>query len=191
MHEIDGFYSEHGESGPGLNSLAMIALRKTAITWTCMWWDKPTYDLKPDPDNFFQRHLLMGVYPTAPYPSNNHALNPNPETDKYYLAYGKLLEAMRGKKWVLEPHCIETTTAGVKVNLFEVPGGYVVPVVFGINSNYAIIYIKNIPEIEKMKYEVIQPDVESALKVTSSYKNGVLKLNVPLKNGCAMVQLVK
>ena len=59
---------------------------------------------------------------------NAHSLHPSPTVDQYYLDYGPQLDAMRGKKWVLAPHCVETTTPGVKVNLFEVPDGYVLPV---------------------------------------------------------------
>ena len=34
---------------------------------------------------------------------------------------------MRGKKWVLLPHVVEVADKAAAVNLFEVPGGYVIP----------------------------------------------------------------
>ena len=54
-----------------------------------------------------------------------------PKADRLYLDYGPLLDAMRGRKWVLAAHCVEAVEPGVKVNLFQMPGGYVLPVTFG------------------------------------------------------------
>ena len=51
--------------------------------------------MKLDPDAFFQRYLHLGVYPTAPYPGNNHSVNPCDFVDRQYLAYGPLLDVMR------------------------------------------------------------------------------------------------
>jgi hypothetical protein len=193
MKGIDGFYSEHGESGSGLNSMTFISIRKPAITWTCMWWgtweQAPKFVLAPDADQFFQRHLLMGVFPTAPYPYNNHAINPAAETDKQYMDYGPLLDAMRGKKWVLAPHCVETTSLGVKVNLFEVPSGYVVPVTFGGTAASVVVHIRNVPHLNKMKATVILPESNVEVPVTGRLNAGVLELNVPIKRGCGMVKL--
>lgn len=193
MKGIDGFYSEHGESGPGLNSMAFISLRKPAITWTYMWWgtwDKaPRFELLPNPDQFFQRHLFMGVFPTAPYPYNNHAINPQAATDKAYLDYGPLLDAMRGKKWVLAAHCVETSSKSVKVNLFEVPSGYVLPVVYGGTAAFAVVYVRNIPNLDKMQATVIHPAATSDVPVITKYHAGILELKVPIKQGCGMVKL--
>ncbi|MFA5817296.1 MAG: alpha-L-fucosidase [Bacteroidales bacterium] len=45
-----------------------------------------------------------------------------------------LMAAMRGKKWVLEPHCLDVDNGAAKANLFEVPGGYVIPVASFFNG---------------------------------------------------------
>ena len=113
------------QAGPALNSTGLLCLRRPALGWT-----SGEQDIRPDPDAFFQRHLHLGVYPTAPYPGNNHCIGPSPWADEQYLAYGPLLDAMRGKRWVLLPHCIEVAGNAAKVNLFEVPGGYAMPVTF-------------------------------------------------------------
>jgi hypothetical protein len=189
--EVDGFYSEHGESGPGLNGLALLAMSKTAITWTCMWWKKPRHELKPDPDSFFQRHLLMGVYPTAPYPFNNHALRPHPETDRHYLDYGPLLDLMRGKRWVLEPHCAEAAEPELKVNLFEVPGGYVMPVVFGLGLEHASVRLRNLPDLKELAARVHHPGEKASRPVSSVLGNSELHITLPLVRGCAMVMLAR
>jgi hypothetical protein len=191
MKEIDGFYSEHGESGPGLNSMALLALRKPALTFTHRVIDNnEKTKLMPDPDSFIQRHLLMGVYPTAPYPYNNHAIMPSPGTDRLYLDYGPLLDAMRGKKWVLAPHCVETTTPGVNVNLFEVPGGYALPAItYGKAIGTATIQLRNLPGMDTLKAEALHPGVDQPQPVQVQFKDGVLELTVPLHRGCAMVRV--
>ena len=191
MREADGFYSEHGESGPGLNSMALVAMRKPAITWTCMSFETPVYDLKPDPDSFIQRHLLMGVYPTAPYPFNNHALGPHAETDRHYLAYGPLMDAMRGKKWVLTVRCVESQTPGVSVNLFEVPGGYSMPVVFGGANAFATVIVRNVKGVARLRASAVHPGKAAAAAAEASFAEGALTLRVPLHRGCAMVRLAE
>ena len=221
--QIDGFYDEYGYDGRGLNSTALMGMRKLVMVWT---YNESLF--RPDPDTFFQRHLLMGAYPTAPYPWNNHCLLPDMnwenrgadlaqedadgtrgfyykygslferdtghqwmKTEKYYLAYGPLLDAMRGKKWVLAPHCVEVFGDTAKVNLFQVPGGYAMPVCFGGGAEFAEVILRNIPGLDNLKYSVIHPDVETAEvpTVLSKAKEGALRLRVPLRHGCAMVTL--
>jgi hypothetical protein len=181
---LDGIYSEHGNTPGTLNGVALMGIRKPVLAWTC----NETLD-QPDPDSFFQRHLYLGVYPTAPYPFNNHCIEPEPKADRYYLDYGPLLDAIRGKKWVLAPHCVESIAVGVKVNLFEVPGGYALPVAFGGNLKSATIRLRNIPGLDKLEAVAIHPGKDVQEAVPATFENGVLNLQVPLKRGCAMVAL--
>jgi hypothetical protein len=111
--------------------------------------------------------------------------------EKYYLAYGPLLDAMRGKKWVLAPHCVEVTDDAAKANLFQVPGGYAMPVCFGGEAEFAEVILRNIPDLDNLKYSVIHPGIETAVAPTvlSKDKEGALRLRVPLHHGCAMVTL--
>ena len=183
MRQIDGIYCEFGNTGPALNSSALMAIRKPALEWTYL------ETLRPDPDLFFQKHLHLGAYPTAPYPNNNHCIGPDAGAEKFYLDYGPLLDAMRGKKWVLTPHCVVTTTPGVKVNLFEVPGGYALPVTFGGTAGFADVVVRNVVNAETLHAEALHPGEEKSAPVDSSLKNGALSLHVPLQRGCAMVVL--
>ena len=112
--------------------------------------------------------------------------------DAAYLDYGPLLMAMRGKEWVLEPHCIEVAGAKAKANLFEVPGGWAAPVVFGPKEATVTVLIRNVAGIgEKLKIEALHPGVEQPQPVAAVRKGGVLELQVPLRRGCAMVRLAK
>jgi hypothetical protein len=106
------------------------------------------------------------------------------------MAYGPLLTALRGRKWVLAPHCVETMTPGVKVNLFEVPGGYAVPVTFGGKLESAALTLRNLPGLDRLKAAVLHPGTDSATAVNGRHNEGLLELTVPLKRGCAMVQLI-
>jgi hypothetical protein len=181
--ELDGIYTEFGQNGNALNASALLCTRKPVVAWT---YNKTLQE--PDPDSFMQRHLYLGVFPTAPYPFNNHCIGPDPIADKLYTDYGPLLNAMRGKKWVLEPNCVETLTQDVKVNLFEVPDGYVLPVTFGGKMESAIVRLRNISGFDKMKITVLHPGSEIEVPVESSFKRDVLEIVVPLKRGCGMVK---
>jgi hypothetical protein len=186
MRGIDGFYTEYGESGCGLNSMSFLALRKTAITWTGMSQENaPTYDLLPDPDAFFQRHLYMGVYPTVPFPFNNHAIRPQSGVEEHYAAYATLLNAMRGKKWVLAPRCVEVAGNAAKANLFQVPGKYVLPVVFARDSEFVEVTVRNISL--SADAAALHPGVEARVPVLARREGVATVLRVPIHHGCAMV----
>jgi len=45
-----------------------------------------------------QRHLHVGVFPTAPYPSNNHCITPQPEADQLYCDYWSATTRDRSNK---------------------------------------------------------------------------------------------
>lgn len=182
--ELDGIYTEFGQNGNALNASALMGIRKPVVAWTY----NETLS-QPNPDAFMQRHLHLGTFPTAPYPNNNHCITPEPLADKLYLDYGPLLNAMRGKKWVLEPSCVEVADHAAKVNLFEVPGGYAMPVTFGGTNQVANIHVRNVPGLAKAKCEVLYPGEATPTALIPVCKDGGLDLAVPLKRGCAMVRL--
>ena len=182
--ELDGIYTEFGNNGNALNASTLLGLRKPVVAWT---YNETLR--QPDPDAFMQRHLHLGAFPTAPYPNNNHCINPEPVADQLYLDYGPLLTAIRGKKWVLAPHCVETLTPGVKVNLFEVPGGYALPVTFGGTAATAIVRIRNLPGLDQLQATGLHPGSDFGTAITGKFKADVLELTVPLKRGCAMVRI--
>jgi hypothetical protein len=183
LRQVDGIYTEFGNLGTSLNACALMGVRKPVLAWTCNATLR-----EPDPDSCMQRHLHLGVYPTAPYPWNNHCITPEPSADRLYLDYGPLLDAMRGKKWVLAPHCVECGDPAVKVNLFQVPGGYVVPVTFGKGPT-AHVVLRNIPAIDRGRCEVLQPGEAASVRIHGRYQDGALRLAVPLKRGCALVRI--
>ncbi len=187
MQQVDGVYHEFGHEGPYLNGAAFLCVRKPAIAWT----PNPGV-LGDDPDAFFQRHLHMGVFPTAPLPGNDHTIRPS-DADKWYLEYGPLLDLMRGKKWVLEPHVIQVEGGAAKVNLFQVPGGYVVPVTFGGKAETVRLAIRKPSALAKWPTHpavtALHPGSDQPVPVTAIVKGDLLNLTVPLHRGCAMVRI--
>lgn len=188
MKELDGVYHEFGHLGPCLNGTAFLCVRKPALAWT----PNPSV-LGEDPDAYFQRHLYLGVYPTAPFPGNDHTILPSPQADQWYLDYGPLLDLMRGKKWVLEPHVIEVEGSTAKVNLFEVPGGYVAPVVFGGKAQSVRVVVRKPSALAKWParpvVQAFHPGSDQPVPVKTTVKGDLLYLTVPLQRGCAMVCL--
>jgi hypothetical protein len=183
LKHTDGLFDEFTYAGAPLNLTAFLTLQKPALGWT-----SEEKDLRPDPDAFFQKYLHLGVYPMAPFPGNDHSLLPGEWVDKQYLDYGPLLDLMRGKKWVLAPHAAEVTSGRAKVNVFEVPGGYVVPVTFGGDSPEAQVTLRGI-QLEITSAEAYHPGRANALPVQLAYQGTQLLMIVPLERGCAMVRL--
>ena len=184
LRHVDGIFDEFTYAAAPLNLTALLTLRKPALGWT-----DTEAALKPDPDAFFRRYLHLGVYPMAPFPGNDHSLRPSPWVDRQYLDYGPLLDAMRGKQWVLAAHCVESATPGVKVNLFQVPGGYVLPVTFGGRWEVATVRVRNLPGLDRLRCQALHPGEAKAAAVAARLEDGGMTLHAPLKRGCAMLLL--
>jgi hypothetical protein len=185
LRQVDGIYTEFGQDGRSLNASALMGLRKPVLAWS---YNETLH--QPDPDAFFQRHLLLGVFPTVPYPWNNHCITPEPAADQVYTDYGPLLDALRGKQWVLAPHCVEVTGGAAKANLFQVPAGYVLPVTFGGTAAQVQVTLRNTPGLHHAHCTVLHPggNVPAPLSVHPG-PHGTLTLQVPLQRGCGMVLL--
>jgi len=184
LKHADGIYDEYGDDPIHGNRSALMALRKPVMNWTRSAWA-----VRKNPDAYFQRHLYLGSYLTAPLPGNDHSILPEADIDQFFLDYGPLLDAMRGKRWYLRPNTIEAT--GAKVNLFEVPGGYAMPVTFG-QADRATVTLHGLPQLSGQngfRVEVIHPGQTEWKPLPTGGSSDRLVLNVPLVRGCAMVKL--
>jgi len=187
MRHIDGIFDEFTHSGLALNTISLLGVRKPVLGWT-----GNENLLKPDPDAFFQKYLYLGVFPMCPFPGNDHSLRPSAWVDKQYLDYGRLMILMRGKKWVLEPHVINVAGARAKANLFEVPGGYVIPVVYaGDGRNVKVVLRGKRFLTEKLTVQAVHPGTDRPAAVRTSKDRNDLILDVPVKRGCAMVRMLR
>lgn len=183
LRNTDGIFDEFTYAGAPLNLTAFLTLRKPALGWTSQ-----ESDLKPDPDGFFQKYLHLGVYPMAPFPGNDHSLLPSEWVDRQYLDYGALLDLMRGKKWVLAAHAAEVTRGRAKVNLFEVPDGYIVPVTFGGEAREVRVVLRGISRRFETA-QVFHPGIARPTDIKVDSMGARLIMDVPLHRGCAMVRL--
>jgi hypothetical protein len=125
----------------------------------------------------------------APFPGNDHSIRPDEWTDKQYLDYGPLLSMMKGKKWVLLPHCIDVEKNLADANLFRVPGGYVIPVVFGRQEDPVFVNVRNIPGLGNAICSAVYPGSAEVIALKSEVQAGSLKIKVPLVRGCAMLKI--
>jgi hypothetical protein len=190
LRYIDGIYDEFTYSNAALNLTALLTMRKTALGWTA----KPEH-LQPDQDSYLQSHLYLGVFPTAPVPGNDHTLVPSPAMDKLYIDYGHLFALLAGKKWVLQPHCLETKNSAannnVAVNLFETPQGYIIPVCFAKEETEIVIRnVSDLTNANELKAEAFYPAEEKPAEIPVQKTGNEIILHVPVKRNCAMIKLL-
>jgi len=187
LRHLDGVYDEFGQMGHSLNLCALLCVQKPLMEWTI-----DVEELRAEPDAYFQRHLHMGAFLTAPVPGNDHTILPAPWVEAHYLDYGPLLDALRGKRWVLQPHAVEVQDRKAKANLFAVPGGFVVPVTFGGEEPRVRVVLRGLPRLagqDTFHFEAIHPGTGQNVPVEATDEDGLLTLDVPLHRGCAMVKL--
>lgn len=188
LQHVDGIFDEFTYGGSPLNTTALLTLRKPALGWT-----SSEKDLQPDPDAFFQRYLYLGVFPMAPFPGNDHALHPSEWVDAQYLRYGALLNAMRGRQWVLMPGAIEVVDGTAKANLFTVPSGWAAPIVFAGEAATVTFVVRGIPNTPGLRCEALLPGQETAVSVTMEWheEESGYRVTTPVAAGCAMVRFTR
>jgi len=134
--------------------------------------------------------LYLGFYHSVPFPKADHNTRPNEAIEQWFLDYGPLYNAMRGRKWVLEPHVVKVTSGNARANLFEVDSGYVVPVVFGGTAASATVEIGALPIAQPQAMEVLHPGTAAPVMIQPGIRDGKMVMEVPLVHGCAMVRIV-
>lgn len=187
MSQVDGFYDEMGERPNVLNIEALLALRKPATAWL-----SSSGALGPDPNIGIQRYLLMGVFLTVPFPENDHSILPDPWVEEYFLDYGPLFSALKGRKWVLVDHAIRVEGDKAKANLFEAPGGFVIPVALGGDNTSARIHVAKLPKRYykgDLTVRIIHPGETTWKAIGTVRGDQPIDLDVPLVRGCAVVKL--
>ena len=188
LEHIDGIFDEHTYCPGSLNTAALLGLFKPVLGWT-----KDSSEVLSDPDAFFQEYLYMGAFPTAPFPGNNHCIGPDPNAEEHYVRYGPLLKAIRGKRWVLLPHVIKVLSNNARANLFKVPQGFVVPVVFAKNAEIVSVALRGNPFGKPLIYHIdaLHPGKADSVVVKYDYVQEQLILHVPTDRGCALVRLIE
>jgi hypothetical protein len=188
LRHVDGIYHEFGQDGTDLNGAALQTVLKPCIAWT------PSEEtLNPDPDAFFQRHLYLGVFPTAPLPANDHTIHPSPRVDALYQDYGPLFDQLRGRKWVLESRRVEMVKGTALVNLFETPAGWVIPVMMAGQGPEVTLKFRRPRNLypAPLLFDALLPGNPPAVPVVARQEKGEWILRAPIRRGCAMVLIRK
>ncbi|RPH34430.1 hypothetical protein EHM92_07845 [bacterium] len=186
MEYFDGVFNEFGYLGFNLNQSAFLTFYKPLICWTP---DKAT--VLRSPDRFFQMHLVMGAFPMAPFPGNDHSIRPDPEVERYYLDYGQMFNALRGRTWVLLPNVLEVQDNKALANVFAVGNALVVPVVMGMEDS-ARVYLRQCDHLLRtstVSVSIWSPGDEGPVTRRCEVHDNELDLAVPLKRGCAFLIL--
>ncbi len=183
MKQIDGIYNEFGQIGYNLNLSAFLAINKPYLAWTAS-----VADLQNDPDGYLQHHLYVGAFPTAPFPGNDHTIEPDPWAEKYYLDYGPLFRLLVGKKWVLTPHAVEVTDYKAKANIFQTDANYVIPVIHGLEASVQIV-IKGISAEKLISCTATYPGDLPQRQLPVFVEKDQMRMQVPLQRRCAVVVL--
>ena len=185
LKHVDGIFDEFTYAGVPLNTTAFLCINKPALGWTN---DAATIKSEGG-DVFFQKYLYMGVFPMCPFPGNNHSILPDAEVEQIYLDYAPLMKLMQNRQWVLAPHAVSVENNLAKANIFKIPDGYSIPVVYG-ETDKVCVKITNIEELSKQTTCVAYyPGKETPVKLKMSKTGYVWYVDVPLERCCAMLKL--
>ncbi|MDP4249230.1 MAG: hypothetical protein Q8918_03865 [Bacteroidota bacterium] len=190
LNHTDGIFDEFTYAGAPLNLTAFLSLSRPALGWT----DAAATVKKEGADNFFQKYLYMGVFPMCPYPANDHSIRPDSAVDNYYVEYAPLLRLLQGRTWVLKPHVVSVENNLAKVNIFETPEGYVIPVVYGKADRIRVVVDEAKMSLNGRApgvYEAWYPGVQNARVLSPERKGNRIYLEIPMIRGCAMINVIR
>ena len=183
LNEVDGIFDEFTYMGNSLNLMALLCYYKPAMGWV----DVAQTIENEGGDSFMQRHLYMGVFPMCPFAGNDHSIRPDGTIETLYMDYGRMFDSMKGRRWVLLPNVVRVVEGFAKANLFEVDGGYVLPVMLGEEDNCVV----EICGIELARdVEILYPgESDTSLGKLKRVGRNRYRIDVPLKRDCALVKL--
>ena len=185
LNHVDGIFDEFTYAGVPLNTTALLCINKPASGWV----DNAATVKNEGGDAFFHKYLYMGLFPMCPFPGNDHSIQPDEEVDRFYLDYGPLMQWMKSRQWVLEPHVISVENDLAKANIFKIPDGYSIPVVYG-ESDRVRVKLSNIHDLDKQtSCTAYYPGKERPVAVSLSQAGKDWYIDVPLERGCTMIKL--
>lgn len=181
---VDGIFDEFTYAAPGLNLSALLGVFKPVLGWVAH-----AGQVTPDYHSFFQRFLYLGVFPMAPFPGNDHSLQPSPETDHAFLEYGPLFTRLRGKRWTLSERPVTIANDLALANVFEVTDGHAIPIVFAEAETVRVrVQLPQVLGADRVvTCEVLHPGADVAVTVAATHTDGTVEVDVPTKDGCALL----
>ena len=217
MRNFDGSFSE----GSNTNAMGLLGLTSTSILWVypsgpqvrdtrgdpIVTVRSPSADPFPDDDAhdqasvdaWFQRHVRMNVFPMAPFPDNDHAIEPSASFDADYLRYGPLFNAIKGTSWLLEAVPISLvpspTAVGMQTNAFVAANmtTFLYPIVLA-HPNATVVEVEiNVPSVlsDTARWSVLHPSagaVWQPIHASAGSNAKKVTITVPLVSGCALLR---
>jgi hypothetical protein len=98
---------------------------------------------------------------------------------------------MRGKRWVLKQHVISVNDHSARANVFEVPGGYAIPVTFAENTSEVTVILRDLLDMHERitGITVFHPGEAKTSSVQERTIGQETRIVVPVQRGCALVKL--
>lgn len=186
VKNTDGFFDEFTYAGAALNLTALMSVNKPALGWI----DSASTIKNAGGDAFIQKFLYMGVFPMCPFPGNSHSsiLKPDPYVDSLYIDYGPLMEIIKERRWVLRPNAVQVYNNAARANIFSVPGGYAIPVVYAQEGVKDVTVECILPANETpVTGSVYHPGKDKPVTVNIKRKGKSLLVQVPVQRKCAMI----
>jgi hypothetical protein len=178
FRHLDGIYTEYNRE---TEACSLLCVNKPLIVWS------GTYD-----DAGMQRLLHHGAWPTCPMPGNDHCQGPDAAKEAVVADYGRLFDALRGRRWALHARpiaCPDLPSANL--NLFHIPGGYLATVTAAGTATQAKVRLPALPlpaGVDTLKAWSITPGgdwVPLAVERTKADWT----FTAPIGRGCAAVRL--
>lgn len=187
LRYIDGVFDEFTYAGTSLNATSFLCLKKPFLGWV-----SNRRQILAEPDRFFQRYLYLGAHPMAPFPGNDHSLAPDPQVETFFLDYGPMLEAIKGRRWVLSPHAAAVSDKNARVNAFETVEGYAIPVVFGGEHSRIrlTLHLENFQAADH-EFSCLLPGGEKVENIPYEENKPEVSVSLPLQRGCGMLLIRK
>jgi hypothetical protein len=176
---LDGIFTEYWKE---MEACSLLCVNKPLMVWS-----------GPYDDAAMQKLLHHGAWPTCPMIGADHTQGPNAAKEAIVTDYGRMFDALRGRRWALHARPIVTDDPSSKaaLNLFVIPGGYLAVVTGAGDAKEAKVRLPSLPlpeGVEQLKAWSIVPAGEwESLPAQRQGKDW--NLTVPLARGCGVVRL--
>ncbi|MDR3711754.1 MAG: hypothetical protein P4L51_02975 [Puia sp.] len=103
-----------------------------------------------------------------------------------------MLQWMRGRQWVLKPHVIAVEGSRAKANLFMIPGGWAIPVVYGKAARVRVHIRVGETDLKEgvprtLSFTAWYPGQKEGVALKALRAGDETVIELPLVRGCAMV----
>jgi hypothetical protein len=179
FRHLDGIYTEYWRE---MEACSLLCVNKPLVVWS-----GPSYN-----DAAMQKLLHHGAWPTCPMDGNDHCQGPDKVKEALVADYGRMFDALRGRRWALHARPIVCPDApAANPNLFHIPGGYLATITAATNATQAKVRLPNLPlpaGVETLKAWSITPGGDwTPLAVARDKADWTF--TAPIARGCAVVRL--